>query len=61
MKLVLAVEANSHHKLLLELYRDVELGLKNTDEYTTARHLFWSNPKNDIKEQCLSDAVLVFA
>ena len=57
---LLAVEPNSHHKLLLKLYKDVEAGLRNIEEYPTARHLFWDNPKTELEEQCLLDAARVF-
>ena len=57
---LLVAEPDSHHKMLVDLYRDVELGLKGVSEYPTARHLFWSNPKSELEENCLNDAVIVF-
>ena len=57
---LLAVEPDSHHKMLLDLYHDVEFGLKDVSEYPTARHLFWSDPKSELEENCLNDAVIVF-
>ena len=57
---LLVAEPNSHHKMLVGLYRDVELGLKDVSEYPTGRHLFWSNPKSELEENCLNDAVIVF-
>ncbi|WP_333607950.1 hypothetical protein [Arsukibacterium sp.] len=57
---LLAVEPDSHHQLLLELYHDVELGLKDASEYPTSRHLFWDTPKSELEEKCLNDAVIVF-
>jgi len=57
---LLAVEPDSHHKMLLDLYHEVTLGLKDVSEYPTARHLFWSNPKSELEENCLNDAVIVF-
>ena len=57
---LLKVEPDSEHKMLLDLYHDVEFGLKDVGEYPTARHLFWSNPQSDVEKRCLNDAVLVF-
>jgi hypothetical protein len=57
---LLAVEPESDHKLLLDLYHDVEFGLKDVSEYPTARHLFWSDPKSELEKNCLNDAVIVF-
>jgi hypothetical protein len=57
---LLKVHPDSEHKMLFDLYNDVELGFKDSDEYPTARHLFWSNPINDLEKHCLNDAVLVF-
>ena len=57
---LLAVEPDSPHKKLLDFYHDVQLGLKVADDYPTARHLFWDNPKSELEEACLNDAVIVF-
>jgi hypothetical protein len=57
---LLKVEPDSEHKMLLDLYHDVEFGLKDVSEYPTARHLFWNNPISELEINCLNDAVLVF-
>lgn len=53
-------EPCSSHKLLLNLYQEVEVGLKDPDEFPTARHLFWDEPNSDLERECLEDAVLLF-
>ena len=58
---LLLIEPDSRHKLLLELYAHVENETLPEHGFPDARHLFWDDPKSELEQQCLEDALRIFS